>query len=125
MIYQISMSYRSDFTCNIPSDSQACQKATAANFEASDELCQILDRLGLIHAHAYAWVDGSLYRYVEFEGEDFELQKLVDQAVTDKGRLTGIDRVYKETPVKYLYKRAVERIDNARIEKQNKEVSNA
>jgi hypothetical protein len=32
--------------------------------EAERVVCQILDRMGVQHLHAYSWPDGSLYRYV-------------------------------------------------------------
>jgi hypothetical protein len=91
-IYCVSARYRSRVRCNIPSDSPDCLEASDNNFKASDQFKDILGNLKLVNAHAYAWPDGSLYRYVEFDGTAEDLHQLITDQIPEDGYLTYIER---------------------------------
>ena len=90
-IYSVSARYHTEHTCNIPSDSPECLKASKNNFEASDQLKAILNGLGLVNAHAYGWPDGSLYRYAEFDSTAEDLHNLITDQIPEEGRLSYIE----------------------------------
>jgi len=61
--YQLSFYYPGP-TVNIPSDSECSRDASQANFDADDAISLRVKTAKLEMRHAYAWPDGSLYKYI-------------------------------------------------------------
>ena len=75
---------------NIVSDNDATHKASADLSAASNKAKEALNNLNIENLHAYAWPDGSLYRFVRTEMEENELWKAVNQALPEGVRISRI-----------------------------------
>jgi len=62
-IWQVSFYYPGPY-CGNPDDSEESLAASDRCFAAESIIRKALDSQGLTHTHAYAWPDGSLYRFV-------------------------------------------------------------
>jgi len=86
---------------NIVSENEATKRADADLTKAIQEVEGALDRAGVEHLHAYAWPDGSLYRFIRTE---LDWPELHDKISAELGENLNLLSVYNKNPSDNPYK---------------------
>jgi hypothetical protein len=85
----------------IVSENKATHKASVELEAAIQKVMEALDAIEVEHLHAYAWPDGSLYRFIRTEMGEQELCTKINEAL---GEGLCIEDVYVQSPEKDPYK---------------------
>jgi len=108
--YSVSFGYRGP-TSNFPTEKPDGSRSDASlALSNADAVCEAaLKELELEFLHAYAWTDGSLYKYVKDPRSKEELHRLLASVLSDSEN-TWVSRIDEVAPTSNPWKGGVKTV---------------